>query len=61
MKPTDEQLLEYILGSFGIMSCMMNSEHRWSYKGRPLIGPSIREAFERCYEKDHPEEMWQSG
>ena len=52
-KPTDTEILEFLLSNFQMHSPKMNGQHSWTFKNydmKNLVGPSARDAIIACME-----------
>ena len=50
-KPTDTEILEFLLSNFQMHSPKMNGQHSWTFKNydmKNLVGPSARDAVIAC-------------
>ena len=52
-KPSDTEILEFLLSNFQMHSPKMNGQHSWTFKNydmKNLVGPSARDAVIACME-----------
>lgn len=52
-KPSDTEILEFLLSNFQMHSPKMNGQHSWTFKNydmKNLVGPSARDAIIACME-----------